>query len=107
MSRFGRKPSPLLTLPRPPTPYPEQSFITLDGRAVWHTTVEAPWSGRTASGYGARIPTSRAVFDGHRWRRVKVAVWSNSGSPYVGRDLRSGRSVGGFFVAGDPGYLAP
>ena len=42
----------------------------------------------TASGYGRRIPTSRMIRLGGRWRRVYCCIFSNSGTCYVeqGRD---------------------
>lgn len=47
---------------------------------------EAPWSGRTATGYGPKIPTSymlRTRGPRPAWRRVYVANYGNSGSTYV------------------------
>lgn len=49
-----------------------------------------PWSGRTASGYGAAIPTRYMVRYGWRWHRVRAMVYGNSGSLYIrssGTDL--------------------
>lgn len=47
-----------------------------------------PWSGRTVSGYGGRIPTSHRVryvgADGRaRWHRVRVMIYGNGGCPYI------------------------
>ena len=39
----------------------------------------------TASGYGARIPSTRMVRVGKRWHRVYVAQWSNCGTAYIVR----------------------
>ena len=43
--------------------------------------------GRTASGYGRRIPTSRMVQipGSPRWRRVYCCCYSNAGTCYVTR----------------------
>lgn len=37
----------------------------------------------TASGYGRRIPTSRMIRLGGRWRRVCCCIFSNAGTCYV------------------------
>lgn len=46
---------------------------------------ETPWHGRTQSGYGPAIPTPYMVQWNGRWYRVKVAIYSNAGSAYIGR----------------------
>lgn len=43
----------------------------------------APSYGRTASGYGAKIPTSVSVFFQNRWRRVYVTTYGNAGSAWI------------------------
>ena len=53
--------------------------------AVEHKETERPWRGRTQSGYGAEVPTEHMIKWAGRWRRVKVAVFGNSGSFYVGK----------------------
>ena len=49
---------------------------------------ELPWQranlSYTASGYGNKIPTRYMVRFANKWRRVYVAVWSNSGTCYIG-----------------------
>ena len=45
----------------------------------WHTAGKQ----FTASGYGKRIPTPFMVRLDKRWRRVYVAIFSNSGTCYV------------------------
>lgn len=37
----------------------------------------------TKSGYGRRIPTTRMVRYGGRWRRVYCCIFSNSGTCYI------------------------
>lgn len=37
----------------------------------------------TASGYGSRIPTSRQVLYGNRWRRIYCTIYSNSGTCWI------------------------
>ncbi|WP_426050365.1 hypothetical protein [Brevundimonas sp. SL161] len=44
----------------------------------------------TASGYGERIPTAYMVRVVGRWRRVYCYVFSNSGTLFIGRNLRTG-----------------
>jgi hypothetical protein len=44
----------------------------------------------TASGYGSRIPTAYMVQVGNRWRRVYCAIYSNNGTLYIGRDIKTG-----------------
>jgi hypothetical protein len=46
---------------------------------------EAPRSGQTLTGYGARLPTSYMVRFNGRWRRVYVANWGNAGTAYIGK----------------------
>lgn len=53
-----------------------------------------PWQAAgksyTASGYGSKIPTSRMIKVGKRWRRVYCICWSNAGTCYV---VEKGRRV--------------
>lgn len=44
---------------------------------------DQPTYGRTASGYGGKIPTSHMIRYAGRWRRVYVMCYSNSGTAYV------------------------
>lgn len=46
---------------------------------------ERPWKGRTASGYGAQLPTPYLVQWAGKWRRVYAACWSNAASHYIGK----------------------
>jgi hypothetical protein len=46
---------------------------------------ETPRSGRTASGYGRRIPTSYMVMYNRVWRRVYCVCFSNTGTLYIGK----------------------
>ncbi len=39
----------------------------------------------SASGYGARIPSSTMVKWAGRWRRVYVALYGNAGTAYIGK----------------------
>ena len=45
----------------------------------------APVSGRTVSGYGAKIPSEYMVKLRGRWRRVYVACFGNASTHYVGK----------------------
>lgn len=47
----------------------------------------------TATGYGERIPTTHMVRVANRWRRVYAFQISNSGTLYIGRNLRTGTVV--------------
>lgn len=47
----------------------------------------------TASGYGSRIPTRYMVKVGSRWRRVYCCIYSNSGTLFIGRDIKTGTIV--------------
>ena len=44
---------------------------------------EFPQYGRTASGYGAKIPTSQMIKVENRWRRVYCTIYSNAGSCWI------------------------
>ena len=46
--------------------------------------IDLPRSGRTATGYGSRIPSPWMVKLHGRWRRVYVAQWGNAGTAYIG-----------------------
>jgi hypothetical protein len=55
-----------------------------DTHAVTGTRrTDPPRSGQTASGYGARIPTSLELRIGARWHRVYVIQYANAGSAYI------------------------
>jgi hypothetical protein len=43
----------------------------------------------TSSGYGSRIPTRYMVRLNGRWRRVYCAIYSNSGTLFIGRKLNN------------------
>ena len=47
----------------------------------------------TRSGYGNRIPTSWMVHVGGRWRRVYCCIWSNIGTCFIGKSIRTGTVV--------------
>jgi hypothetical protein len=53
--------------------------------AVLLRETEAPRSGSTATGYGSALPTPYLVQWQGRWRRVRVACFSNSGTAYIGK----------------------
>lgn len=55
--------------------------IALDSADVRQTDV--PWSGRTVTGYGGRIPTCYMIRHAGRWHRVRVMVYGNAGSAYI------------------------
>ena len=44
---------------------------------------DVPVSGKTATGYGGKIPTSHMIEYLGVWRQVYAMVYSNSGTPYV------------------------
>lgn len=44
----------------------------------------------TASGYGRKIPTTKMVKDGGRWKRIYCCVFSNAGTCYF---IRNGKWV--------------
>lgn len=57
--------------------YTDDTLIT-DARIT-----EAPRSGQTVSGYGAKIPTRYQIrYDG-RWHRVYMMQYGNAGSAYI------------------------
>lgn len=47
----------------------------------------------TATGYGERIPTQYMVQVRNRWRRVYCYLISNSGTLFIGKNLRTGTIV--------------
>lgn len=53
--------------------------------AVRSRTTATPWKGRTATGYGAALPTPHLVLWAGRWHRVKVAQYGNASTAYIGR----------------------
>ena len=45
---------------------------------------DAPMSGRTESGYGSRLPTSRMIkLANGKWYRVRAICFSNAASYYI------------------------
>ena len=44
----------------------------------------------SVTGYGARIPTAYMVKVSNRWRRVYCAIFSNSGTLYIGARPKTG-----------------
>lgn len=46
---------------------------------------ERPRKGQTVSGYGKAIPAAHKVLWAGRWHRVRVAVYGNAGTAYIGR----------------------
>jgi hypothetical protein len=44
---------------------------------------DQPAYGRSASGYGGKIPTRHMIRYAGKWRRVYVMCYSNSGTAYV------------------------
>lgn len=47
----------------------------------------------TATGYGGRIPTQYKVQLNGKWRRVYCAIYSNTGTCYIGKSLQTGFKV--------------
>lgn len=63
-------------------------YKTPDGKrgtwlAVEHKFADAPKSGKTASGYGAKLPTSHMLRINNRWRRVYAICYSNTSTLYI------------------------
>lgn len=48
-------------------------------------TRPTPWKGRTQTGYGPAIPTDKQVKWAGRWYSVKIAVYANAGTAYIGK----------------------
>lgn len=46
---------------------------------------DAPRSGRTQTGYGAKLPTPYMVQYNGKWRRVYAACYGNATSLYIGK----------------------
>ena len=55
--------------------------LTFGGENVRRS--DAPRSGQTVSGYGARMPLSREVRHNGRWHRVYIAQYANAGSAFI------------------------
>lgn len=60
---------------------PNGPFLTVEVPA---RATETPRKGRTLTGYGNAIPTQWQVRFNGRWRRVRVAQFSNAGTAYIG-----------------------
>ena len=56
---------------------------------------ELPLWGRSATGYGRRIPTSYMVKHNGKWRRVYVCCYGNSGTAYIGSSAEPIATVDG------------
>lgn len=78
MTTFYVKSAPIAKRGDPITFLYDTSSIHLETKEV-----PAPWSGRTASGYGRAIPTGYMVFYARKWRRVYCAIFSNNGTLYI------------------------
>ncbi len=48
---------------------------------------------KTVSGYGSRLPSDFMIRYNNKWRRVYVAIYSNAGTMYIGKNLQSGLFV--------------
>ena len=60
------------------------SVVYTDPALVTDTRqTDQPTYGRTASGYGGKLPTRHMIRYADRWRRVYVMIYSNSGTAYV------------------------
>lgn len=46
-------------------------------------TETTPFKGRTQSGYGKGVPTQYMIKYNNRWSRVKITIFSNSGTPWA------------------------
>lgn len=51
--------------------------------AVKRRKTYTPHYGRTASGYGSKLPTCYMLHVGNRWRRVYAICWSNVSTYYI------------------------
>lgn len=55
-------------------------------QVITYRTTAMPWAGRTATGYGHKVPTCYQIkLEETRnvWRRVYCRIFSNSGTCYV------------------------
>lgn len=48
---------------------------------------------RSRTGYGSKQPTSWMVHVRGRWRRVYCCIWSNIGTCFIGKSIRSGEII--------------
>jgi len=60
-------------------------FTCYLSREVPVKMTDTPRSGRTASGYGRRLPTQYMVMVNKVWRRVYCICMSNSGTLFIGK----------------------
>ena len=60
-------------------------MIYLDETTIIASKITAlPWKGRTVSGYGRSLPTTRMIqLANKRWYRVKAICFSNNASFYI------------------------
>jgi hypothetical protein len=60
-------------------------MIYLDETTIIASKITAlPWSGRTATGYGNALPTTRMIqLANKRWYRVRAICHSNAASFYI------------------------
>ena len=71
---------------KPGGPYRTESVEVKDS-PMQHHIAGLSW---TATGYGARIPTSYMVRYCNKWRRVYACCYSNIGTLFIGRNIRGG-----------------
>jgi hypothetical protein len=83
MGRFylqhGKPGEPMLT-----------EFVDHKEALLWRHEKGVPY---TSTGYGAKIPTPYMVKYLGKWRRVYCAIFSNSGTCYIGKNLSTGIRV--------------
>jgi len=58
-------------------------YLDTDLIQDWCEDVNPPTYGRTASGYGRKIPTAHRIKVKNRWRRVYVTIYSNAGTSWI------------------------
>jgi hypothetical protein len=70
----------------------------LDENTIIASKITAlPWKGRTVSGYGKDLPTTRMIqLANKRWYRVKAVCYSNAASFYITMKGFGNRYIDGF-----------
>ena len=72
--------------------------IYLDESTIIASKITAlPWKGRTVTGYGRNLPTTRMIqLANKRWYRVKAICFSNAASLYISLKHGGDRFLDGY-----------